>query len=68
MANSADPHTDEVVPLERVAPVYVEVRNGYVDVQQLQGDPTLYTPEEARELARELETAAAKAEATEREA
>jgi hypothetical protein len=61
MADSTTPPTD-ATPLERVAPVYVEVRNGYVDVQQLQGDPTLYTPGEARELARELEAAADRAE------
>jgi hypothetical protein len=62
MSDAADP-THPVVALERVAPVYVEPRNGYVDVTQLQGDPTLYTPEEARELARELEAAADAAEA-----
>jgi hypothetical protein len=60
MANSADPPA--VAPLEHVAPIYVEERNGYVDVQQPSGDPTLYTPDEARDIAREILAAADAAE------
>lgn len=48
----------QVTPLEHVAPVYVEESDGYVDIRQTQGDHTLYTPEEARELAAEIEAAA----------
>jgi hypothetical protein len=59
MANSAD---SPVLPLEHVAPIYVEERNGYVDVQQPSGDPTLYTPTEARDIAREIMAAADEAE------
>jgi hypothetical protein len=51
-----------VTPLEHVAPVYVEESDGYVDIKQTQGDHTLYTPEEARELAAEILAAADAAE------
>jgi hypothetical protein len=61
MADSADLPT--VLPLEHIAPIYVESRNGYVDVQQPSGDPTLYTPQEARDIAREILAAAEEAEA-----
>lgn len=47
-----------VQPLERTAPVYVEATEGYVDIRQPKGDPTLYTPEEARDIARDIITAA----------
>jgi hypothetical protein len=47
-----------VNPLERTAPVYVEATDGYVDIRQPQGDPTLYTPEEARDIARDILAAA----------
>ncbi|WP_255149271.1 hypothetical protein [Halorarius halobius] len=50
------------VPLEHVAPVYVESEDGYVNVQQGHGDHTLYTPDEVRELAEELLDAADDAE------
>ncbi|MEF8842699.1 MAG: hypothetical protein V5A62_13915 [Haloarculaceae archaeon] len=53
----------EVHPLERTAPVYVEATDGYVDIRQPKGDPTLYTPEEARDIARDILAAA---DATER--
>jgi hypothetical protein len=62
MVNSADPLT--VLPLEHVAPIYVEERNGYVDIQQPSGDPTLYTPAEARDVAREILAAADAAKRT----
>lgn len=52
----------QVTPLEHVAPVYVETREGYVDLQQAHGDHTLYTPEEARNIAREILEAADRAE------
>ena len=47
-----------VHPLERTAPVYVEATEGYVDIRQPKGDPTLYTPEEARDIARDILAAA----------
>ena len=47
-----------VQPLERTAPVYVESTGDYVDIRQPSGDPTLYTPEEAREIAQDILTAA----------
>lgn len=47
-----------VNPLERNAPIYVEASSGYVDIRQIQGDPTLYTPAEAREIAEEVLAAA----------
>lgn len=43
-----------VQPLERTAPIYVEAADGYVDIRQPKGDPTLYTPEEARDIARDI--------------
>lgn len=54
--------SDSPTPLEHVAPVYVDVEGTYVNVRQTHGDRTLYTPEEARELAAELFDAAAEAE------
>lgn len=51
-----------VAPLEHVAPVYVETRDGYVDIQQAHGDKTLYTPAEARDLAADIREAADRAE------
>lgn len=38
--------------------MYVEESKGYVDIQQTRGDHTLYTPDEAREIAREIMEAA----------
>lgn len=63
-AGRTEPGRGDVQPLERNAPIYVEAEGGYVDIRQVQGDPTLYTPAEAREIARELLAAA---EACERE-
>lgn len=54
-----------VHPLERTAPVYVEATEGYVDIRQPKGDPTLYTPEEARDIARDILAAADASERTE---
>lgn len=44
----------DVQALERNAPIYVESSGGYVDIRQAQGDPTLYTPAEARDIAGEI--------------
>ena len=55
------------IPLEHVAPVYVEPEDGYVNVQQGHGDHTLYTPDEIRDLAAELLEAAQVAEDGDRE-
>lgn len=52
------------IPLEHVAPVYVEPEDGYVSVKQGHGDHTLYTPEEIRDLAKDLLNAAEHAERT----
>jgi hypothetical protein len=51
-----------VQPLERTAPVYVDSTDGYVDIRQPSGDPTLYTPEEARDIARDILAAAEESE------
>lgn len=59
--------TQRIVPLEHVAPVYVELEDGYVNVQQGHGDHTLYTPDEIRELVVELMEAAQAAEDAERD-
>lgn len=58
MARADQPAT----PLEHVAPIYVDVSGDYIDIRQAHGDYTLYTPEEARELAHELLEAADAAE------
>lgn len=52
---------EQPLPLEHVAPVYVDTREGYVDIEQTRGDHTLYTPEEAREIAEEILAAAERA-------
>lgn len=49
-------------PLEHVAPVYVDREEGYVNLRQGHGDHTLYTAEEARDLAEEILAAADAAE------
>lgn len=59
------PTGGEVQPLERTAPIYVDPADGYVDIRQPSGDPTLYTPEEARDIAQDILAAA---EESEREA
>ncbi|MEF8774883.1 MAG: hypothetical protein V5A43_00060 [Haloarculaceae archaeon] len=48
----------EVPPLEHRAHFDIDVDEGYVHIEQSWGDRTLYTPEEARELAEEIATAA----------
>lgn len=53
-----EPDGSGVHPLERTAPVYVEATDGYVDIRQPKGDPTLYTPGEARDIARDILAAA----------
>jgi hypothetical protein len=53
-----DGGSSSVQPLERTAPVYVEATDGYVDIRQPKGDPTLYTPGEARDIARDILAAA----------
>lgn len=52
----------QVTPLEHVAPIYIDTRDGYVNLEQTKGDHTLYTPGEAREIAREILDAADQAE------
>jgi hypothetical protein len=47
-----------VTSLEHRAPIYIDPRGGYVDIQQARGDRTKYTPEEARALATEILEAA----------
>jgi hypothetical protein len=47
-----------VTSLEYRAPIYIDRRDGYVDIQQARGDRTKYTPEEARALAAEILEAA----------
>ena len=50
-----------VPPLEHRAYFDIDVDEGYVHIEQSWGDRTLYTPEEARELAEEIEAAAERA-------
>lgn len=47
-----------VTSLEHRAPIYIDPRGGYVDIQQARGERTKYTPEEARALAAEILEAA----------
>lgn len=63
--NGEPSHT--VPPLEHRAYFDIDVREGYVDIEQSWGDRTLYTPEEAREVAAEIEAAADRAEESVRE-
>jgi hypothetical protein len=53
---------DSVPPLEHRAYFDIHVAEGYVDIEQSWGDRTLYTPEEAREIAAEIERAADRAQ------
>ena len=51
----------EVPPLEHRAHFDIDVDEGYVHIEQSWGDRTLYTPDEARELAEEIAAAADRA-------
>ena len=54
--------SDEVEPLEDRAYFSIDVTDdGYVRIEQSVGDPPIYTPSEARELAADIEAAAAEA-------
>jgi len=51
-----------VTPLERTALFAIDDEEGYVRIEQSVGDPVHYTPEEARDIARDLLAAADEAE------
>lgn len=61
--DGADPGARDVLPLENTAFFDIDTRRGYVRIDQSWGDKTLYTPEEAEDIA---ETILAAAEKTER--
>jgi hypothetical protein len=61
--DGADPGVQDVPPLENTAFFDIDTRRGYVRIDQSWGDKTLYTPEEAEDIA---ETILAAAEETER--
>lgn len=56
-----------VPSLEHRAPIYVDRRGDYIDIQQPRGERTTYTPEEARAIAEEILDAAAAADSDGRE-
>jgi hypothetical protein len=56
--------THDVEPLEDRAYITIDVtEDGYLRIEQSVGDPPMYTPEEARELAEDIATAADQAQA-----
>jgi hypothetical protein len=53
-----DPSEVDVPPLENTAFFDIDTRQGYVRIDQSWGDQTLYTPEEARDIAEAILEAA----------
>ena len=53
--------TGPVEPLQDRAYFEIDIEDGYVRIEQSVGDPPLYTPDEAEELAEDLLEAAAEA-------
>lgn len=60
--DGSEPGGLELPPLENTAFFDIDTRRGYVRIDQSWGDQTLYTPEEARDLARAILEATEKAE------
>ncbi|PSQ42450.1 hypothetical protein BRD17_08715 [Halobacteriales archaeon SW_7_68_16] len=60
--DDADGSAMDVLPLENTAYFDIDTRQGYVRVDQSWGDQTLYTPEEARDIAAAIEAAADEAQ------
>ena len=60
--DDADGSAMDVLPLENTAYFDIDTREGYVRVDQSWGDQTLYTPEEARDIAAAIEAAADEAQ------
>lgn len=55
---------DDVEPLEDRAYITIDVtEDGYLRIEQSVGDPPMYTPSEARELAEDILAAADRAQA-----
>jgi hypothetical protein len=54
MATDSTDADGNVIPLERRAFFDIDTREGYVRIDQSVGDPTLYTPEEARDIAESI--------------
>jgi len=52
----------DVLPLEHTAFFDIDTRRGYVRIDQSWGDQTLYTPEEARDIAHSILEAAEETE------
>ena len=52
----------DVLPLENTAFFDIDTRRGYVRIDQSWGDQTLYTPEEARDIAHSILEAAEETE------
>lgn len=44
----------QVTPLERTALFTIDTEDGYVRIEQTVGDPVLYTPQEARDIATDI--------------
>lgn len=53
-----DDRKPDVTPLENTAYFAIETDDGYVRVEQSVGDRTLYTPDEARDVAAAIREAA----------
>lgn len=60
--DGADPGGQKVPPLENTAFFDIDTRRGYVRIDQSWGDKTLYTPEEAADIAETILAAAEEAE------
>ncbi|MEF8853279.1 MAG: hypothetical protein V5A44_03820 [Haloarculaceae archaeon] len=60
--DGSDPDGVEPPPLENTAFFDIDTRRGYVRVDQSWGDQALYTPQEARDIARAILGAAESAE------
>ena len=58
----SEPGGLELPPLENTAFFDIDTRRGYVRIDQSWGDQTLYTPEEARDIARAILDAAEESE------
>ena len=50
-SDGSDDGDEKVPPLEHTAYFSIDTTEGYVDIEQSMGDRTLYTPEEARDIA-----------------
>jgi hypothetical protein len=65
--DGTDSDNPRVPPLEHTAFFDIDTDGGYVHIEQSRGDQTLYTPEEARDVAVSIMEAAVEAEGGEGE-